>query len=133
MLMRFEHFAVTTMMGTEDSPPRNNGALCFGQEWERTAFGVALGLSRAGYFEWEDFRQQLIAAIARWEASHALDDTSWNYYECWLAALEATIVQAGLLSGAELEAALTALKEPAGESTPSETADAMQPHYGVAK
>ena len=109
MLMRFEHFAVTTMMGTEDSPPRNNGALCFGQEWERTAFGVALGLSRAGYFEWEDFRQQLIAAIARWENSHALDDNSWNYYECWLSALEAVIVQSGLASDAEIAAALAGL------------------------
>jgi nitrile hydratase accessory protein len=106
MLMRFEHFAVTTMMGSEDSPPRNNGALCFGQEWERTAFGIALGLSRAGYFEWEDFRQQLIAAIARWETSHAVDDDSWNYYECWLAALEATIVEAGLLTSADIAAAL---------------------------
>jgi nitrile hydratase accessory protein len=108
MLMRFEHFAVTDMMGTAESPPRNNGALCFGQEWERTAFGVALGLARAGYFEWEDFRQQLIAAIARWEASHALDDASWNYYDCFLAALEATIVEAGLSTTAEIAAAETA-------------------------
>jgi nitrile hydratase accessory protein len=106
MLMRFEHYAVTTMMGAEDSPPRNNGALCFGQEWERTAFGIALGLSRAGYFEWEDFRQQLIAAIGRWETSHAVYDDSWNYYECWLAALEATIVETGLLTSADIAAAL---------------------------
>jgi nitrile hydratase accessory protein len=110
MLMRFEHFAVTSMMGTEDSPPRNNGALCFGQEWERTAFGVALGLSRAGYFEWEDFRQQLIAAIARWEASHALDDQSWSYYECWLSALEAVIIESGLATDAEIGAALAGLQ-----------------------
>ena len=109
MLMRFEHFAVTTMMGTDDSPPRNNGALCFGREWERTAFGVALGLSRAGYFEWEDFRQQLIAAITRWESTHALDDASWDYYECWLAALEAVIIQSGLASDSEITAALSGL------------------------
>ena len=109
MLMHFEHFAVTSMMGTEDRPPRNNGALCFGQEWERTAFGVALGLSRAGYFEWEDFRQQLIAAISRWESSHAIDDASWNYYECWLAALEAVIVQSGLANESEIAGALAGL------------------------
>ncbi len=106
MLMRFEHFAVTCMMGNEDRPPRDNGALCFGADWERTAFGVALGLSRAGYFEWEEFRQQLIAAISRWESTHALDDQGWSYYECWLAALEAVVVQAGLSTAAEIGAAL---------------------------
>lgn len=123
MLMRFEHFAVTSMMNTEDRPPRLNGALCFGAEWERTAFGVALGLSRAGYFEWEDFRQQLIAAIGRWEDTHSLDDSSWSYYDCWLAALEATLVQAGVATPAELESALAHLAEPdaapaAGQGTP---------------
>ncbi len=106
MQMRFEHFAITSMMGTQDAPPRTNGALCFGHDWERTAFGVALGLSRAGYFEWEDFRQRLIAAISCWENNHTFDDPSWNYYECWLAALEATIVEAGIATGAELAAAL---------------------------
>ena len=102
MLMRFEHFAVTTMMGAEDSPPRNNGALCFGQEWERTAFGIALGLSRAGYFEWEDFRQRLIATIGLWEEQHGRADPSWNYYDHWLAALEASVIASGLATEQEL-------------------------------
>jgi nitrile hydratase accessory protein len=106
MLMRFEQFAVTSMMGGEDRPPRDNGALCFGANWERTAFGVALGLAHAGYFEWEDFRQQLIAAIARWESAHPLDDRSWSYYDCWLTALEAVIVKAGLSTPAEIGAAV---------------------------
>lgn len=106
MLMRFEQFAVTTMMGNEDRPPRDNGALYFGADWERTAFGVALGLARAGYFEWEDFRQQLIAAITRWESGHPLNDESWSYYDCWLAALEAMIIEAGLSTPAEVGAAI---------------------------
>lgn len=106
MLMRFEQFAVTTMMGNKDRPPRDNGALCFGAEWERTAFGMALGLARAGYFEWEDFRQKLIAAITRWESTHPLNDQSWSYYDCWLAALEAMIIEAGLSTPAEIGATM---------------------------
>ena len=70
MQTNFEQFALTSMLGHDDSPPRLAGKLCFGEEWQRTAFGVALALSKSGYFDWEDFRQQLIAVIGEWERSH---------------------------------------------------------------
>lgn len=104
MQSRFEHFAVTSMMGASDRPPRADGALQFTQDWERTAFGVALALSRDGHFEWEDFRQQLIGAIRAWEIDHATDDPSWSYYDRWLAALESVVVASGLATEAELAA-----------------------------
>lgn len=104
MLNRYEHFAVTSMMGASDRPPRENGGLCFGAEWERSAFGIALALARDGHFEWEDFRQQLIAAIGDWEGGHALEDPSWNYYDRWLQALEAVLVQSGVASPEEIAA-----------------------------
>ena len=85
MQTRFEHFAAASMLGAEDAPPRCDGALCFENEWERRAFGIALALSRDGHFEWEDFRRALIDEIREWEATHALDDASWHYYERWLA------------------------------------------------
>lgn len=47
-----------------------------------------MALARDGHFEWEAFRQALIAEITAWEASHARDDPDWDYYECWLNALE---------------------------------------------
>jgi nitrile hydratase accessory protein len=104
MQSRFEHFAVTGMMSAPDRPPRVDGALQFAREWERTAFGVALALSRDGHFEWEDFRQRLIAAIGAWENQHGTDDPSWNYYDQWLAALESVVVASGLATEEELAA-----------------------------
>jgi nitrile hydratase accessory protein len=98
MQTRFEHFAATSMLGQPDAPPRCDGALSFEREWERRAFGIALALSKEGYFEWEDFRVALMAEIAAWEASHALDDPDWNYYRCWLAALEKVMGRVGLLA-----------------------------------
>jgi nitrile hydratase accessory protein len=98
MQTRFEHFAATSMLGHPDAPPRCDGALSFDQEWERRAFGIALALCREGHFEWEDFRVALMAEIAAWEAAHALDDPSWNYYRCWLGALEKVMGEAGLLA-----------------------------------
>ena len=46
------------------APPRSNGELVFAEPWESRAFGLALALHDGGAFEWEDFRQQLIATIA---------------------------------------------------------------------
>jgi nitrile hydratase accessory protein len=102
MQTRFEQFAVTSMLGSGDSPPRQNGKLCFSQTWERQAFGVALALSRSGHFDWEDFRQKLIASIGEWEGSHDLEDPSWSYYDCWLTALENLLVQEGVVTAEDL-------------------------------
>ena len=104
MQTNFEQFSVTSMLGQGDSPPRLEGKLCFGKAWERQAFGVALALSKSGHFDWEEFRQQLIAVIAEWEQAHALDDTSWNYYERWLTALERVIVEKQLIRPEEIAA-----------------------------
>lgn len=106
MLTRFEQFAVTEMMGKPDTPPRANGKLCFASGWERTVFGVALALAKQGHFEWDDFRDELIAEIAAWEIAHPVDRSSWNYYERWLAALEKTVAKAGLLDRSGVAAAL---------------------------
>lgn len=108
MLTGFEQFAVTEMMGKPDTPPRANGTLCFANDWERTAFGVALALAKNGYFEWDEFRDELIAEIGTWEGENPVDRSSWNYYERWLAALEKAVVKTGLLAPTELAAAFAA-------------------------
>jgi nitrile hydratase accessory protein len=59
-------------------------------------------LSKAGHFDWEDFRLKLIAAISEWENSHELDDLSWSYYERWLTALERLLVEHGLITHEDL-------------------------------
>ncbi len=107
MLTRFEHFAVTEMMGGPDTPPRANGSLCFSHEWERSAFGMALALAKQGYFEWDDFRDALIGEIKTWEEAHPDDRSSWNYYECWLSALERAVLKTGILGAQDLAEALS--------------------------
>jgi nitrile hydratase accessory protein len=107
----FEHFAATSMLGSEDAPPRCNGSLAFSQAWERRAFGLALALSKEGYFEWEQFREALIESISTWESQHALDDPSWSYYQRWLDALERVMARAGVVDQEQL-AAITQARLP---------------------
>jgi nitrile hydratase accessory protein len=79
--------------------PRKNGELVFGEPWEGRAFGMAVALSEQGAFEWEEFRQALIAEVARSEAT----GDAFRYYEAWLAALERVLASRGLVEGGELD------------------------------
>jgi nitrile hydratase accessory protein len=84
------------------APPRSNGELVFSAPWESRAFGLAVALGEGGVLEWEDFRQELIAAISRWEAAHPGGE-GWSYYACWLEALEQVLEAEGLVAPDDLE------------------------------
>jgi nitrile hydratase accessory protein len=87
------------------APPRDNGELVFSEPWEATAFGVAVALSDQGTYDWEHFRRRLITAIADSQGCEA-------YYESWAKALEASVVDAGLLPRQEIRSRMTALQQP---------------------
>jgi len=76
--------------------PRKSGELVFHDEWERRAFAMAVSLAEQGIFEWNDFQQQLIKAVARAEENDPLNP-SRGYYESWLAALEAVLAEKQML------------------------------------
>ncbi|MDA0266524.1 MAG: nitrile hydratase accessory protein [Cyanobacteria bacterium] len=120
MFTKFEHFAATSLMGSpKEAPPRQNGHLQFDRAWEKMAFGVAIALSKQGHYEWEEFRQTLMATIAEWEATHDLDDPEWDYYQCWLATLEKLVVSSGVLQAGELETQMTQLLDCKAMADPS--------------
>lgn len=93
---------VLELEGTAAAPPRRNGELLFAEPWEGRAFGLAVALHAGGTFEWEAFRQELIAAIARWEGSGS-EPGSWSYYQCWLEALERVLATKGLVAARDVE------------------------------
>lgn len=71
--------------------------------WQTRAFGLAVSLHDAGYFEWETFRQQLISTIEEWDNSHDAGNSDWDYWECWLDALETVLRKSKLLNNGEVE------------------------------
>ncbi len=84
------------------APPRRNGELVFSEPWESRAFGMAVTLHAAGSFDWEDFRSELMAAIARWEADNPSGD-GFVYYRCWLEALERVLAAEGVVAAGDVE------------------------------
>jgi nitrile hydratase accessory protein len=98
------------------APPRRNGELVFDALWESRVFGMTMTLYERGAFEWNDFRDRLIAAIAAWERAHqGADAASYRYWDCWLAAFESLLADKDLCPPASLEARVADLAvRPAG-------------------
>lgn len=89
----------------EGAPPRDNGELVFSEPWEAAAFGMAVALSDQGSYDWEHFRQRLIKAIG---ASKGCE----SYYESWAKALEASVVEAGIIPEQDVQDRMAALQHP---------------------
>ena len=95
----------------EAAPPRANGELVFREPWESRAFGVAVALHDAGVVDFERFRARLIEEIASWETEHATASGDYRSYERWLAALERTLLEAGLVDADGVDAARAAISD----------------------
>lgn len=94
-------------------------ATVFAEPWEARAFAIALTLSGGKGFSWDEFRDRLIAEIARDDATSksrgSSDADASRYYECWLAALEQVLCAKSFLGIEEIDrrAAAIAASPPA--------------------
>ena len=78
--------------------PRRSGELVFHDDWERRAFAIAVALCEQGRYDWDRFRDRLIAEIAAGDATTTPSDPhAPGYYEHWLAALEKVLDETGIL------------------------------------
>ncbi len=94
---RHANFEIADMSGS-GALPRRSGELAFHDEWERRAFALAVVLSEQGEFVWDEFRQHLIASIAATGETPAKPRVDGpGYYEHWLAALEKTLSEKGVI------------------------------------
>jgi nitrile hydratase accessory protein len=76
----------------------------FSAPWEARAFAMALGLSEAGLFTWDEFRERLIAEVGNADRVREHDGSAnpGEYYEHFLRALERLLREKGIASEAEL-------------------------------
>jgi len=82
--------------------PRKNGELVFETPWESRAFGIAVALSERGVYDWEEFRQGLIAEIGESERKNFPSGGTWNYYELWTTSLEKLLLEKGIVKKEEM-------------------------------
>lgn len=89
-------------------------ASVFSAPWEARAFAIALGLSRAGLFTWDEFRVHLIAEVGASDRIRERDGTNrqGEYYEHFLRALEAVVMEKGIATRSELITKIAELERP---------------------
>ena len=83
--------------------PRKSGELIFQAPWEGEAFALAVALCERGMYSWSDFQGHLIAAIATADGKQLPLDTQPIYYEHWLIALEALLIEKRILSKVRID------------------------------
>lgn len=86
--------------GLRGIPLDDDGRLAFAEPWEASAFALAVHLSGAGHFTWDEWAATLSEEIraAQREGDPDIGDT---YYRHWLRALERLCRERGLVSEAE--------------------------------
>lgn len=75
--------------------PRDSDGPVFAEPWQAQAFALTVQLSRAGYFNWPEWADQLAGVLRDAAANDPLDDGS-HYYDYWLLALERLCLAKGL-------------------------------------
>jgi nitrile hydratase len=94
------HRRVADMEG-QAALPRQSGELVFQDPWEGIAFAMAVALCDGGLYPWSEFQDRLITAIAAADQQEA--EVKPTYYECWLAAFEAVLVERGMLTKEQID------------------------------
>ncbi len=96
--------------------PRSSGELVFQDPWEGEAFAMAVSLCEQGHYPWSDFQNQLIAQIGMAESSGFPLEQQPTYYENWLAALEALLIEKEILAKSKIDTRATWLARAASSS-----------------
>ena len=90
---------VVAVMEGRAALPRQNGELVFEEPWQGRVFGMAVALHESGLYDWEEFRQTLIARIAAAEARGG----PFAYYEVWLQTFEDLLTRKRLVTAPEID------------------------------
>ena len=80
------------------APPMANGDVVFEAPWQGRVFGMARALCESGLYDWDEFRDRLIAEIETVEK----DAGSYHYFDHFLSAFTRLLDEKGLCLGNEL-------------------------------
>ncbi|MEM7339340.1 MAG: nitrile hydratase accessory protein [Actinomycetota bacterium] len=81
--------------------PMANGEVVFTHAWQSRVFAATVRLRLQERFEWDEFRDRLIAEIATHEGD-LTGPADYDYWGCWLRAFEGLITDLDLVDGSAL-------------------------------
>ena len=82
-------------------PPMANGEVLFQEPWQGRLFAMTILLHQDGLFSWDEFQEELIQVIGRWDAVN--DKTGqYEYYEHFSEALNTLLNKKNIVDKNEL-------------------------------
>ncbi|MFL5284719.1 MAG: nitrile hydratase accessory protein [Rhodopila sp.] len=99
-----------TAFASAEGLPRDADGPVFAEPWQAQAFALAVKLSEAGFFTWQEWADEL-ATVLRETATHDPRDDGSHYYDHWLFALERLCLSKGLTNSLALAERRTAWAE----------------------
>lgn len=87
-------------------PQQDEGTPAFAEPWHAQVFAITVKLSAEGHFAWPEWAEQFGAGLKHAAEAGGPSDGS-DYYDVWLATLEALLVARGLAT----KGALSELKQ----------------------
>ncbi len=91
------------MTVSERAPDAERSGPAFTEPWQAKAFALAILASKQGCFTWSEWSQALGHELRHAPAGDAAAETS-GYFDCWLAALRALLLNKGAVGQDELRA-----------------------------
>ena len=92
------------------APPMANGELIFELPWQGRVFGMARALCNSGLYQWDEFRDHLIAETATWDAASE-PGQEYHYYELFSLALQKLLAKKGICDTTELNTRTTEFQQ----------------------
>ena len=89
---------------------KNHEGPVFKEPWQAQAFAMAVTLSEAGLFSWQEWSSELGASIQSWQKKGDPDDGE-TYYLHWLETLEKMLSRKNLIEHADLLQRITEWKK----------------------
>ena len=100
---------VAAFAAAEGMPHDGDGPV-FAEPWQAQAFALAVRLSEAGFFTWQEWADELTTVLREAATREPRDDGS-HYYDHWLSALERLCLSKGLTNSQALNDRRTAWAE----------------------
>ena len=94
-------------------PERDEGTPLFRRAWHARAFALIVTLVKESRISWPSFQERLVQHLGHQQSQNKTcspEDIDLQYFDCWLAAVEETLVEEALIEDHEVAQQIEAIR-----------------------
>ena len=94
-------------------PERDEGTPLFRRAWHARAFALIVTLVKESHISWPSFQERLVQHLGHQQSQKKTcspEDIDLQYFDCWLVAVEETLVEEALIEDHEVAQQIEAIR-----------------------